>query len=110
MLTALWTTLATLRLTRFVTTDKLGDWWIVQPAKQWAYSRERPEHEGWRTKIAEATECKWCVGFWIGVLVMLGQIIAPRIPVVRHVWQFTLMALSLNVVANAVGEKLGTLD
>lgn len=33
-------TLAVLRMTRFVTTDALGDWWFVQPAERWAARHE----------------------------------------------------------------------
>lgn len=32
--------LAAARLTRFISSDKLGDWWIVEPAKRWATERE----------------------------------------------------------------------
>jgi len=37
--------LATLRATRFVTSDHLGEWWLVGPAKNWAYQREARAHE-----------------------------------------------------------------
>lgn len=32
--------LAVLRLTRFVTSDWLGEWWLVAPAKRWAADAE----------------------------------------------------------------------
>lgn len=49
-------TLATLRLTRFVTTDWLGHWWIVEPARKWALNAElraeRWEHSEYRARHA----------------------------------------------------------
>lgn len=86
--------LATARLSRFVTTDTLGDWTIVQPAKRWAQRREpaawvRDDDEAeltplpaeasdelireafgpvptWRTKLVTGLECPFCIGFWLG--------------------------------------------
>lgn len=54
--------LATLRLTRLITTDWLGEWAIVDPAKRWAADRADVRRDGaysdeWRNhadRIAEA--------------------------------------------------------
>lgn len=84
---------AAIRMSRFVTTDSLGDWTIVRPLKRWAWRREvrdvliaenpgialhpsmhdepiapTPEPEnGWRSKIATGIECPFCVGFWVAL-------------------------------------------
>ena len=120
--------LATARLTRFITEDTLGHWLIVRRARLWAVPRSsmggwtegdgttpaRPEvvidhawegldpnYEGWKVKLVSGLDCRWCVGFWLGVAVLLTH----RIPGVKWV----LTALALNSVANYVGEKIGTL-
>lgn len=118
--------LAVARVTRFFTSDTLGEWTIVGPAKRWAWGKETPYDpdqfdesdpvptpqptNGWRSKLVSAFDCPWCIGFHVGVLVLLGNIIAPKIPVVRHVWKFLINALALNAGANALADKLGTYE
>ena len=43
---------ATVRLSRFVTTDSLGDWYIVQPAKLWAEVHETSHRQAWSKTIS----------------------------------------------------------
>lgn len=80
--------LASKRLTRLVTTDWLGEWALVRPAKKWAYDREGavdvhletviteegqlvdPTKGFWRTKLISGLDCQWCVGFWTSALVI----------------------------------------
>lgn len=118
--------LATTRLIRFVTEDSLGDWWIRRPVRQWAIDRtvgldgvepedfdaevDDPALWSWRVKLASGIDCRWCSGFWVGVLVLAGEVVLSRIPLVRHLWRFGLVALSLNVVANATGKVTHTLS
>ena len=123
--------LATARLTRFFTSDKLGEWLIVGRVKRWAARREVPadlaadlerrfEEEvsqgravgspparwGWRSKLVSGLDCPHCVGMWIGLLVLIGQTIAPRIPVVRTLWKFTIGALALNYLVGHVSSRI----
>lgn len=114
--------LAALRLTRFVTSDFLGEWWIAGPAKRWAWRNgtdgyspseiarspaptPRPEN-GWRSKLVKGLDCPFCVGFWLGVLVLLAEVVAPRIPVVRPLWRFAAGALALNYVTGHVSARI----
>ena len=110
--------LGTARLIRFVTEDSLGYWWVVQPVRRWANRHEdggeddddpNPE-AGWRSKVASGIDCRWCVGFWIGALVLVGEVTLGRIPGVRQVWRFGLATLALNSVANGVGKGIHTLS
>jgi hypothetical protein len=108
--------LATLRLTRLVTTDKLGDWWIVVPAKRWANETENPASpfpddatdpsKGWRSKLVSGIECPFCVGFWIGAGVLLSLAIARAVPPLLPVWRFATGALGLNYLTGHIGAKL----
>ena len=78
-------TLAAKRVTRLVTTDWIGEWLLVRPAKKWAYDREGevdvhmetvdvdgkltdPTKGFWRTKAVSGMDCDWCVGVWVGTL------------------------------------------
>lgn len=126
--------LVALRLTRFVTSDYLGEWTIAGPAKRWAWRHDKPApglssetvlasdpnlprnvneaaatpfgHWGWRSKLVKGLDCPFCVGFWLGVLVLLAELVAPRIPVVRHLWRFAAGALALNYVTGHVSARI----
>lgn len=82
---------ASARLTRFVTSDTLGKYWIHDPINQIIMNdllRRKAKHEhpsngtGPREplpepgymKYVEGLSCPWCVGFWIGA----GAVIAER--------------------------------
>lgn len=77
------------RLTRLVTTDWIGEWMLVRPAKKWAYKYDGPvdvhvstvvgpewtivdpSRGYWRTKLISGLDCDWCVGVWAAVLLVL---------------------------------------
>lgn len=78
---------AAARLTRLVTTDWLGEWSIVQPAKEWAENHDGPqdvhsvENQGrrpdlWRSRLVSGLDCPFCVGFWITA----GTLAINRLP------------------------------
>lgn len=111
--------LAAKRLTRLVTTDWLGEWVVVRPAKKWAYDREGPVdvhmemvplEDGtvvdptkgfWRTKTVSGLDCEWCVGVWAAALVSL--------PMPRPIDRIRQPLLVLLAVAQGVG-MLGQLE
>lgn len=132
--------IATARLTRFITTDHLGEWWIVGPLKRWAWRREHQgylsancdqegwyeeqeerrratiEHDpvptpptrrgAWRSKLVKGLDCPFCVGFWIGALVLLGEVATHRWRPLRAVWTFALGALGLNYAVGHVSSRI----
>ena len=107
--------LATARLTRFVTEDWLGHWWLVEPARRWALARQwqsghlppdwedRDETEP-RVRLVMGLDCPFCVGFWIGTAVLLAVVLCP--PPLRPVLRFGLAALSLNYVVGHVSSRI----
>lgn len=131
-------TLAALRATRFFTSDKLGEWWVLGRAKAWAYRREAQGQEvsgrqltavqvaqlatnsaqrgepvptpppawGWRSKLVSGLDCPFCVGFWAGVLVLLGDVLTRRVPLLRGLWTFAAGALALNYATGHVSSRL----
>ena len=124
--------LATARLSRFLTTDKLGDWLIVRPAQAWAIRHEGappPEPEfvtregvtltnpnypgqvvdeenGWRSKLVAGLECPFCVGFWLGAGVLAADAALPERGVARGVFDLGTRALALNYVVGHTSSRL----
>lgn len=125
---------ATLRLIRFVTKDSLGEWTIRRPANRWAMKREAEEHRRLARAIraTEGNEddpffeekfdmaegnpitpelravsglsCPHCVGFWIGALTLLADILMPRR--LRKVWSTLLAALGLSYITGHISERV----
>lgn len=56
---------AAARLTRFVVTDDLGEWWIKEPLRSKAAKLD-PRWD----KYVEGLDCSFCVGFWATAAVM----------------------------------------
>lgn len=108
---------ATLRLTRLVVTDDLGDWTIYRPAERWAirhdgsqleYEDHRPaldETAGWRSKLVSGLSCPFCVGFWIGAGVLAADAVTAGTRLERG-WRFAKAALTLNYATAHVGSRL----
>src|SRR5262245_56805005 len=87
---------ASMRLTRLVVTDDLGEWFVKEPVRRW--TKDHPRHLHW----AEGLDCPFCVGYWIGVAVLLGYHALPR-----GLWRFGCATLTLNEVAGHLAARLG---
>jgi hypothetical protein len=62
----------TARLSRLVTTDYLGEWFIQDPADRWSDNKYRDEDRlNWKQKLRVGLDCPWCIGYWIGVATVL---------------------------------------
>lgn len=118
--------LASARATRFITSDTLGEWTLVAPAKKWAHRYEStadmqgqvedaelygaaiptPEpRNGWRSKLTYGLDCPFCVGFWIGAVILLGEVTIGRSPL-RPLWRFGLAALGLNYLVGHISSRI----
>lgn len=137
--------LATLRLTRLVTSDWLGEWMIIRPAKAWA---AEPEHEAvkqlrarldfidnlpiapgpratvvegtwrrdaaegnpfsWQARLVKGLECPFCVGYWIGLAILVVTTfllwLAPAGIVL--IWGLLLGSLGLNYLVGHTSSRL----
>lgn len=113
--------LAAARATRFFTSDTLGEWTIVGPAKRWAFRHEAPAEFrdlvddpqpsadprwGWRSKLTKGLDCPFCIGFWAGAAILLGEVTLGRIPVIRQLWRFGVAAFALNYVVGHASSRL----
>lgn len=101
---------ASLRLTRLVVTDQMGEWYIKDPIDR---SMERFEEtftgdtEPWWWKWRSGLDCPFCAGFHIGWITLLSGILVKDKPRLRALWRFGAGALSMNYVAGHLGAKLG---
>lgn len=125
--------LAALRLSRFITTDKLGDWLIVRPAQEWAirhegdevirtgvtrtfaghpaaieeeHTGEVDEDNGWRSKLVTGLECPFCAGFWAGAALLAADMALPERGAARTVFTWGTRALAMNYVAGHISSRL----
>jgi len=121
MLRSLLIVSATARAIRLVTEDDLGYWWIGRPVKRWANRWDRPRWDGggyvgrvkdedpdpdlgWRSKLASGIDCMYCVGFWVGVLILIGETLTATKAFrwARPLWTAVLTALALNMATTTV--------
>lgn len=86
LLTLAGVTLTSARLTRLVTTDKLGQWLIQEPvdallsyyyakAEREAVAVGKSPVEPWWWRYRAGLYCQWCVGFWL----TLGTVTLERV-------------------------------
>jgi hypothetical protein len=93
--------LATMRLTRAVTTDEIGEKYVVAPARKWANGDPK------RTFWTDALECPYCVGTWIGYGVLASGLIARQTgPRTHKAWRFVAAGLALNYIVGHVSSRL----
>jgi hypothetical protein len=125
--------LATCRLTRFITTDWLGEWTICIPLRRWANGKELPlpnpqgwrvplsvsdqaqvdemvrgpvePANGWRSKLVSGLDCSFCVGFWVGLTAIVVDIMPLPAPL-RWLRARLLEALALNYVTAHISKRI----
>jgi len=96
---------STMRLTRLVVTDDLGNWMVKWPAYRWA-SRVDPNGQHWQGKTVLGLDCPFCVGTWIGFGVLaITQLTAPT-SLPGRAWRFVMAGLSLNYVTAHLGSRI----
>lgn len=99
----------TLRLSRLVVTDDIGLWWIRIPAFNWAHARE-PRADGWRAKLQSGLSCPFCVGFWIGCLVLLSLWLVGGPGHAHEAWRWVSGAFALNWIVGHIAARAGDVD
>lgn len=123
-------TLATLRLTRLITSDALSEWLVVDPAVRWAVHHDggldphstaphepgTPKEElahaqvhpdwGWRSKLVTGLECPHCIGFWIGAATLATGALAEKHPAALAVFNAVAGSLGLSYVTGHVSQRL----
>ena len=124
--------LANLRMTRFFTTDWLGEWLIVGPAKRWALKYESaaidaeadrlelahpsdilPPYDpqnpfSVQAKLVKVFDCPFCIGFWIGFLLLpvTALVIISDSSVAQTAWALFLAPWALNYIVGHISRKI----
>lgn len=95
----------TLRLTRLVATDDIGLWFVRGPAAMWAMNWE-PKADGWRAKLQSGLDCPFCVGFWIGCLVLLSLWLVGGPGHAWEPWRWVAGAFTMNYISAHINSRL----
>ena len=109
LFTGLLAVLGAARITRVIVTDDIGLWYIRGPLVSWVIKHE-PDHFGWRSRLWSGLDCPFCVGFWVGVLVLvsLAAVGGPDADTTAAtIWRWVMAAFALNYVTAHVGARLG---
>jgi hypothetical protein len=94
--------LVTLRLTRVVTTDSIGQWWLYKPIAKRAY---RGKESRW-AKYVEGLQCPFCVGFWIGVAACISLWLVGGPGEAAEWWRWMTGVFALNYITGHIGSRL----
>ena len=98
--------LATLRLSRLVTTDNIpGQWWIYGPLYKKAFRRGSGHVPRW-AKYMEGLGCPFCVGFWIGLLAVLSVLLWGPLGHMPDWWRWAAAPFAFNYVVGHVARNL----
>jgi len=117
--------LATLRLTRLFTTDWLGEWLFVGPIKAWAQRAEERNlkslkedplgttvvrvsgtFDTWQGKLAKGFDCPFCIGFWVGFVVITVTMLSWTMIPILFTWSILMAAFSLNYVVGHISSRI----
>lgn len=126
-------TLAAVRIARFMSTDKAGEWWIVGRAKRWAWSHERPvdvteqvkaadptlpKNEGkvaatplpewgWRSKAVNIFDCGFCMTPWLMGAAIVVEALTTLRPLrwARYPWRWLVLTLAGSYVAGHIWKR-----
>jgi hypothetical protein len=111
---------STMRLTRLLVTDDIGNWFVKWPAYRWAGEHNpvpaAPEvgslvhtntwEPNWRDKLVMGLDCPFCVGTWIGFGVLaITELLPSRSPLGR-LWRFVMAGLTTNYVTAHISSRL----
>jgi hypothetical protein len=94
--------LATLRVSRLVTTDSIGQWWFYGPAFK-AATKDGPK---WWSKYIEGLNCPFCIGFWIGCVGVLSLWLVGGPGDAAEWWRYLGGAFALNYLVGHVAKYL----
>lgn len=99
----------TLRLSRLIVADDIGLWFVRGPAAKWAIRRE-PRADGWRAKLQSGLSCPFCVGFWIGCLVLLSLWLVGGPGDAAEPCRWIAGAFALNWIVGHIAARAGDVD
>jgi hypothetical protein len=99
----------TLRLSRLVVADDIGEWWIKKPIARWI-DRKFPVLGPKRDRAFdywEGLSCPFCVGFWIAGAVLLSLFLVGGPGDAAVLWRWIAGWFALNWIAAHIGARAG---
>jgi hypothetical protein len=58
----------------------------------------------WQVKLVKGLDCPFCVGYWIGLLLLVATLLCPK--PLRPIWLTLLGSLGLNYVVGHISAKI----
>lgn len=114
--------LATLRLSRLVTGDTLGQWLILSRAWRWA-NRYKPDStrpgvfvqhpdgpSPQRLKLASGLVCPFCIGYWCGAALLVVSYFTGPLGDEPVWWRLLVGSLALNYLVGHTASLMGDTD
>jgi hypothetical protein len=92
---------ASLRLTRLITTDTLGQWWVVEPLASWVPQRYQ--------RYLSGLDCPYCVGFHATFAVISSYAVARRTHSLTA-WRVVAGSLAVNYITAHISARLDEVD
>jgi len=95
--------LVTLRLTRLVMTDSIGQWWLYAPVYKRVVANGKSNK--W-AKYVDGLTCPFCIGFWLGALVALSLWMVGGVGDAAEWWRWIAGVFALNYITGHVNSRL----
>lgn len=107
----------TLRLSRLIIVDDVGLWFVRGPAAAWAWGHDKDKRGTgaipWRSHLVTGLSCPFCVGFWIGCLVVLSLYLVggpDSTSTAASWWRWIAGAFTLNWTVGHIAARVGDVD
>lgn len=99
----------TLRLSRLIVTDDIGEWWVKKPIAMWIsrkWGPDNPRHQK-AFDYWDGLSCPFCVGFWIAGAVLLSLFLVGGPGDAAVLWRWIAGWFTLNWIAAHIGARAG---
>jgi hypothetical protein len=118
---------ATARITRFVTVDKLGEWLIARRVRDWGGVHEREwleahldpegvrevmedpegwEPQSWQRRLSMVVDCGHCVSMWAGLGALAAVAVSRQAGLAGRLVRWVLTGLGVSYVVGHVWARL----
>jgi len=95
----------TMRLTRLVVSDDLGQLWLKDPVDRWLSAQETSGRAHPLRRYSEGFDCPHCVSFHAAYLSLGSYLLARRLHLLP-VWRFAAGTMSLSAVVGHVSARI----
>jgi len=97
----------TLRLSRLIVVDDIGDWWVKRPIAERLGKMPTGPKRDKAFDYWDGLSCPFCVGFWIAGLVLLSLYLVGGPGDAAVLWRWIAGWFALNWIAAHIGARAG---